>query len=167
VISVKLRTKPPFSPLALKNSLSTVCKLHSLSGRSSLSAPVYLELLFLPPGNPRNCSRASNSAIASNPPPSSNIEERRRRFKSTFCFEAVRTLFRLRPTQCMTPIITSRNVNPAPTPIPVYAAMDNSGGAGELVAVVLVVGCGEGIIVVVGGVATAGPVVLPGIRMLP
>ena len=66
----------------------------------------------------------------------------------------------MRRTQYITPIITSRNVNPAPTPIPAYAAMDNSGGAGELVAVVLVVDCGEVVIVVVGGVATAGLVVL-------
>jgi hypothetical protein len=79
----------------------------------------------------------------------------------------VETLFRLRRTQSITPIITSRNVNPAPTLIPVHAALDNSGGAGELVAVVLVVDRGEGIIVIVGGVATAGPVVLPGIRLLP
>lgn len=77
----------------------------------------------------------------------------------------------MRRTQCITPIITSRNVNPAPTPIPVYAAVDNWKGAGRLVVVllivVLVVGCGEEIIVVVGGVAAAGPVVLPGIRLLP
>lgn len=140
-----------------------LCQVSHLANRlcTNFVSHLYLELLFLPTGNSRNRSRVSNCAIPSTPALSSNIRERRCRFDCPFRF-ASRRFCR---TQSMAPIIMSRSVIPAPTPIPVYAATDSSRGAWGIVPFALLVGCGEGIIV--GKVVADGPVVLPGIRLLP
>jgi hypothetical protein len=116
------------------NCLSGFCSNNTILCQVSLLASplctsfvshLHLELLFLPTGNSRNRSRVSNCAIPSTPALSSNIREWRCRFNCPFWFASRRCC----RTQSMAPIIMSRSVIPAPTPIPVYAATDSSRGA--------------------------------------